>query len=26
VAYADFKELIGWKPPPGWHELQATTA
>ena len=26
VAYADFKELIGWKPPPGWHAMQATTA
>ena len=26
LAYADFKELIGWKPPPGWLELQASTA
>ncbi|WP_299193891.1 ATP-binding cassette domain-containing protein [uncultured Erythrobacter sp.] len=26
VAYADFKELIGWKPPPGWQELQVSTA
>ena len=26
VAYADFKELIGWKPPPGWNELQVSTA
>lgn len=26
LAYADFKELIGWKPPPGWHELQVSTA
>ncbi|MFB0610766.1 ABC transporter ATP-binding protein [Aurantiacibacter poecillastricola] len=26
LAYADFKELIGWKPPPGWQELQVSTA
>lgn len=26
LAYADFKELIGWKPPPGWMELQVSTA
>ncbi|MCP5397087.1 MAG: ABC transporter ATP-binding protein [Sphingomonadaceae bacterium] len=26
LAYADFKELIGWKPPPGWLELQVSTA
>ncbi|MDJ0979102.1 MAG: ATP-binding cassette domain-containing protein [Erythrobacter sp.] len=26
VAYADFKKLIGWKPPPGWMELQVSTA
>jgi len=26
LAYADFKELIGWKPPPGWNELQVSTA
>jgi ABC-type polysaccharide/polyol phosphate transport system ATPase subunit len=26
VAYADFKELIGWKPPPGWPNTLATTA
>ena len=25
-AYADFKELIGWKPPPGWEQLQVSTA
>lgn len=26
VAYADFKELIGWKPPPGWPFVEPTTA
>ena len=26
LAYADFKDLIGWKPPPGWLELQVSTA
>ena len=26
LAYADFKELIGWKPPPGWQGLQVSTA
>lgn len=26
VAYADFKELIGWKPPVGWQQLQVSTA
>jgi ABC-type polysaccharide/polyol phosphate transport system ATPase subunit len=26
VAYADFKELIGWKPPPGWPFVEASTA
>jgi ABC-type polysaccharide/polyol phosphate transport system ATPase subunit len=26
VAYADFKELIGWKPPPGWPQIQVSTA
>lgn len=26
VAYADFKELIGWKPPPGWPQVEAPTA
>lgn len=26
VAYADFKELIGWKPPPGWLDLEVSTA
>jgi ABC-type polysaccharide/polyol phosphate transport system ATPase subunit len=26
VAYADFKELIGWKPPPGWPFVEAATA
>lgn len=26
VAYADFKELIGWKPPPGWPQVQVSTA
>lgn len=26
VAYADFKELIGWKPPPGWPFVDAATA
>jgi ABC-type polysaccharide/polyol phosphate transport system ATPase subunit len=26
VAYADFKELIGWKPPPGWPQIPVSTA
>lgn len=26
VAYADFKELIGWKPPPGWPQIHVSTA
>ena len=26
VAYADFKELIGWKPPPGWPHVPVATA
>ena len=26
VAYADFKELIGWKPPPGWPNTEVPTA
>lgn len=26
VAYAEFKELIGWKPPPGWPNVGASTA
>lgn len=26
VAYADFKELIGWKPPPGWPFVEVATA
>jgi ABC-type polysaccharide/polyol phosphate transport system ATPase subunit len=26
VAYADFKELIGWKPPPGWPQIPVATA
>lgn len=26
VAYADFKELIGWKPPPGWPHVEIATA
>jgi len=26
VAYADFKELIGWKPPQGWPNLEVSTA
>ena len=26
VAYADFKELIGWKPPPGWPHIPVATA
>jgi ABC-type polysaccharide/polyol phosphate transport system ATPase subunit len=26
VAYAIFKELIGWKPPPGWSPHEPTTA
>lgn len=26
LAYGEFKQLIGWKPPPGWLELQASTA
>ena len=25
-AYADFKELIGWKPPPGWPNVEVPTA
>lgn len=25
-AYADFKELIGWKPPPGWPFVEPVTA
>ncbi|MEQ1539175.1 MAG: ABC transporter ATP-binding protein [Sphingorhabdus sp.] len=25
VAYADFKELIGWTPPPGWPHVEAAT-
>lgn len=25
VAYADFKELIGWKPPPGWYNVEVPT-
>jgi len=25
-AYADFKELIGWKPPPGWPNVEVATA
>ncbi|MEO0908195.1 MAG: ATP-binding cassette domain-containing protein [Pseudomonadota bacterium] len=25
-AYADFKVLIGWKPPAGWHNLPVSTA
>jgi ABC-2 type transport system ATP-binding protein/capsular polysaccharide transport system ATP-binding protein len=25
-AYAEFKELIGWKPPPGWPFVEPTTA
>ncbi|WP_336980708.1 ABC transporter ATP-binding protein [Altererythrobacter fulvus] len=26
AAYADFKELIGWKPPPGWPQVEVPTA
>ncbi len=26
IAYANFKELIGWTPPPGWPQLEAATA
>lgn len=26
VAYAIFKDLIGWKPPPGWSPYEPTTA
>lgn len=26
LAYADFKELIGWKPPPGWPFVEPATA
>jgi ABC-type polysaccharide/polyol phosphate transport system ATPase subunit len=26
LAYADFKELIGWKPPPGWPQIPVSTA
>ncbi len=26
IAYADFKELIGWKPPPGWPHVEVSTA
>lgn len=26
LAYAEFKELIGWKPPPGWPNVGAATA
>lgn len=26
LAYADFKELIGWKPPPGWPHVEISTA
>jgi ABC-type polysaccharide/polyol phosphate transport system ATPase subunit len=26
VAYAEFKELIGWKPPPGWPHVETATA
>jgi ABC-type polysaccharide/polyol phosphate transport system ATPase subunit len=26
VGYADFKELIGWKPPPGWPHVEVSTA
>lgn len=26
IAYADFKTLIGWTPPPGWPQLEAATA
>ena len=26
LAYADFKELIGWKPPPGWPQMEVSTA
>jgi ABC-type polysaccharide/polyol phosphate transport system ATPase subunit len=26
LAYADFKELIGWKPPPGWPNVEVSTA
>jgi ABC-type polysaccharide/polyol phosphate transport system ATPase subunit len=26
LAYADFKELIGWKPPPGWPHVEVATA
>jgi ABC-type polysaccharide/polyol phosphate transport system ATPase subunit len=26
AAYADFKELIGWTPPPGWPNVEAATA
>ncbi len=26
LAYADFKEYIGWKPPEGWDQLQVSTA
>lgn len=26
VAYSDFKELIGWKPPPGWPIVEVSTA
>lgn len=26
IAYADFKELIGWKPPPGWPHVEVPTA
>ena len=26
LAYADFKELIGWKPPPGWPFVEVETA
>ncbi len=26
IAYADFKELIGWKPPPGWPFVEPATS
>lgn len=26
IAYADFKELIGWKPPPGWPFVEPAVA
>lgn len=26
LAYGDFKELIGWKPPPGWPNVEVSTA